>query len=172
MIVVARFPSGGALTSISPPVVRFVGHGQVSVVLGRGALRGSEHWRPTLGASAMAVSRGPRVLVGRSVGNSPVWARSPVFDGSQSWAGLGHGRIQRAEGTSVSVGRYVCPGRRLGSLGPGENRARRESGLPDVTHRPLAPWPMALAIGQRTSWFAGLVYAIQIGTDDGTVGNG
>ena len=42
---------------------------------------------------------------------------------------------------------------------------RRESGVPDVTHRPLVPWPMALAIGQRTSWFAGLVYAIRIGTD-------
>ena len=79
--------------------------------------------------------------------------------------GLGHGRIQRAEGTGVSVGWYVCPGRRLGSRCPGENRVRRESGVPDVTHRPLVPWPMASAIGQGTSWFAGLVYAIRMGTD-------
>ena len=65
----------------------------------------------------------------------------------------------------MSVGRYVCPGRRLVSRCPGENRVRRESGVPDVTHRSLVPWPMASAIGQGTSWFAGLVYANRIGTD-------
>ena len=102
--------------------------------------------------------------MGRSV-IPPFGPGHRYLTGPNPGRGLGHGRIQRAEGTSVSVGRYVCPGRRLGSRGPGENRARRESGVPDVTHRPLAPWPMALAIGQRTSWFAGLVYAIRIGTD-------
>ena len=66
-----------------------------------------------------------------------------------------------------SVGRYLRPVRRLGLRCPGENRVRRESGVPDVTHRPLVPWPMATAIGQGMSWFAGLVCAIrwvQMGT--------
>ena len=35
----------------------------------------------------MVVSRGPMVLVGRSVDNSPGRARSPVIDGTRSWAG-------------------------------------------------------------------------------------
>ena len=65
----------------------------------------------------------------------------------------------------MSVGQYVCPVRRLGSRCPGENRVRRESGVPDITHRPLVSWQMAFAIGQKTSWFGGLIYAIRIGTD-------
>ena len=64
-----------------------------------------------------------------------------------------------------SVGRCIRPVRRLSSRCPGENRVRRESGVPDVTHRPLVPWPMASAIGQGTSWFVGLVYAVLMGTD-------
>ena len=70
--------------------------------------------------------------------------------------GLSHGRIQRAEGTVVSDGRLVSSS--------GENRVKRESGVPDVTHRPLVPWPMASAIGQETSWFAGLVCAVRLGS--------
>ena len=111
MFVVARFPLGGAFTLISPPVARFVGHGQVSVVLGRNALSGiwalAPHplclghggilraegtggsvgrffprsgpvtgiWRdPVLGgSSAMAGSRGPSVLLCRSVGIFIKW---------------------------------------------------------------------------------------------------
>ena len=108
--------------------------------------------------------RGPRVLVGRSV-IPQVGPGRRYLTGPNPGRGLGHGRIQRAEGTGVSVGRYVCPGRRLGSRCPGENRVRRESGVPDVTHRPLVQWPMTSAIGQGTSWFAGRVYAIRMGTD-------
>ena len=57
-----------------------------------------------------------------------------------------------------SVGRYIRPVRWSGLRCPGENRARRESGATDVTHRPLVSWSMALTIGQGTSWVAGFVY--------------
>ena len=64
-----------------------------------------------------------------------------------------------------SVCRCIRPVKRLGSRCPGKNRVRREPGGPDFTHRPLVPWPMASAIRQRTSWFAALVGAVQLGTD-------
>ena len=106
----------------------------------------------------MAVSRGPRVLVLRLFGNSPGRARSPEYDGTRSWAG--HRPWHDPEGRGYwRVGRYIRRVRRLGLRCPGENRVRRESGVADFTHHPLAPWSMALAIGQGTSWFAGFVYA-------------
>ena len=69
-----------------------------------------------------------------------------------------------------SVGRYIRSVRWSGLRCPGENRARRESGAPDVMHRPLVEWSMASAIGQGMSWFAGFVYAewysrVRLGTD-------
>ena len=57
-----------------------------------------------------------------------------------------------------SVGRSICLVRWSGLHCPDEIRARRESDAPDVTHRPLVSWAMALAIGQGTSWFAGFAY--------------
>ena len=95
----------------------------------------TDRWCPTLGASAMG--RG-YWWVGRSV-IPQVGLGHRYLTGSGPGRGLGHGRIQRAEGTGVSVGRYVCPVRKLGLLCPGENRVRRESGVPDLTHRPLVP---------------------------------
>ena len=65
-----------------------------------------------------------------------------------------------------SLGWYIRPVRRLGLRRPGENRVRRESGVPDFTHHPLAPWSMTSAIGQGTSWLAGFLYAA------GMIGNG
>ena len=73
--------------------------------------------------------------------------------------------IEGTEGTGVLDGRYVCPANRLGSRCPGENRMRRESGVPDVSQSPLVPWPMASVIRQGTTWFAGLVGAVRLGTD-------
>ena len=54
----------------------------------------------------MAVSRGPKVLVGRSVIPQVGPGHQYLMGFGPGW-GLGHGRIQRAEGTSVWVGLYI-----------------------------------------------------------------
>ena len=57
-----------------------------------------------IGASAIAVSRGPRVLVCRPFGNSPGRARSAVSDGTRSLAGPWQWRDPDGRG-------YWCIGR-------------------------------------------------------------
>ena len=63
--------------------------------------------------------------------------------------GLSHGRIQRTEGTGVSVGPYIRPVRWSGIRCPGEYRVRRESGASDVTDRPLFSLSIASASQER-----------------------
>ena len=133
--------------------------------LGRGTFSGIWALAPhprCLGHGGIQRAEGTSGSVGRSVGNSPGRAGSPVFDGTRSWAGPRPWQDPEGRGYWC-IGRYIRPVRRLGLHCPGENRVRRESGVPDFSHHPLAPWSMALAIGQGTSWLAGFVYAVRNG---------
>ena len=98
----------------------------------------------------MAVSRGPRLLVCQSVGTSPGRARSPVFDGSRSSAGPRPWQDPESRGYWC-VGRYIRSVRLYDLPCSGETRVRRESGVHNVTHRPLVSWSMSLVIGQ--GWY-------------------
>ena len=122
--------------------------------LGRGALSGiwalAPHPRCLSHGNIQSSIRSVIPQVGPVTG---IW-RDPVLGGVSA--------MERSTRPKVlvcrSVGRYIRPVRWSGLRCPGENRVRREPGVPDITHRPLFPWPMASAIGQGTSWFAGFVY--------------
>ena len=95
-------------------------------------------------------------LLGRG-GLGGIWVLAPHL------RSLTHGGIQGAEGTRVSVGRSVnLSGEAVGLRCPEEDQGGAWSDAPDITHRLLAPWPMAIALGQGMSWFAG-VFIISYG---------
>ena len=143
----------GALIGIwaLAPHPRCLGHGGIQRAEGTGGSVGPESTRS-----------------GPATGN---W-RDPVLDRASAMAGFTGPRVLVCR----SVGKYIRPVRWSGLRCPGENRMRRESGVPNVTYRPLVSWSMASAIGQGTSWFTGFVYAgwyswTRLGTDE-TVGYG
>ena len=70
--------------------------------------------------------------VGRSV-TPQVGPGHRYLTGPGPGRGLRHGRIQRAKGTGVSVGRYIRLVRWSSSRCLGDNRARRESGASNVS---------------------------------------